>query len=103
MCQQIPAQSTGLLIQTLHVFCSYVLSGQGSVCNTYINKVLLVHGWIRLHLVKGEEFSEGSDVALGHGLAEKRRHPPGGNCIKIGLPGKLILSKRKGLREIILS
>ena len=26
---------------------------------------------------------------------------PGGNCIKIGLPGKLILSKRKGLREIL--
>ena len=25
--------------------------------------------------------------------------PPGGNCIKIGLPGKLILSKRRGLRE----
>ena len=26
---------------------------------------------------------------------------PGGNCIKIGLPGKLILSKRKGLREVL--
>ena len=25
---------------------------------------------------------------------------PGTNCIKIGLPGKLILSKRKGLREV---
>ena len=26
-----------------------------------------------------------------------------GNCIKIGLPGKLILSKRKGLREVRFS
>ena len=29
--------------------------------------------------------------------------PSGTNCIKIGLPGKLILSKRKGLWEIIFS
>ena len=29
---------------------------------------------------------------------------PGMNCsIKIGLPGKLILSKRKGLREVLFS
>ena len=28
---------------------------------------------------------------------------PGTNCIKIGLPGKLILSKRKGLWEVIFS
>ena len=28
---------------------------------------------------------------------------PGTNCIKIGLPGKLILSKRKGLREVLFS
>ena len=27
----------------------------------------------------------------------------GGNCIKIGLPGKLILSERKGLREVLFS
>ena len=27
----------------------------------------------------------------------------GGNCIKIGLPGKLILSKRKGLLEVLFS
>ena len=27
----------------------------------------------------------------------------GMNCIKIGLPGKLILSKRKGLREVLFS
>ena len=29
--------------------------------------------------------------------------PAGTNCIKIGLPGKLILSKRKGHPEIIFS
>ena len=28
---------------------------------------------------------------------------PGRNCIKIGLPGKLILSKRKGLQEVLFS
>ena len=28
---------------------------------------------------------------------------PGGNCRKIGLPGKLILSKSKGLRKVIIS
>ena len=28
---------------------------------------------------------------------------PGGNCTKICLPGKLILSKRKGLRELLFS
>ena len=27
----------------------------------------------------------------------------GTNCLKIGLPGKLILSKRKGLREVLFS
>ena len=30
-------------------------------------------------------------------------YPPGTNCIKIGLPGKLILSTRKGLREVQFS
>ena len=28
---------------------------------------------------------------------------PGGNCIKMGLPGKLILSKGKGLWEVLFS
>ena len=28
---------------------------------------------------------------------------PGMNCIKIGLPGKLIPSKRKGLLEVLFS
>ena len=27
----------------------------------------------------------------------------GTNCIKIGLPGKLVLSKRKGLQEVLFS
>ena len=31
------------------------------------------------------------------------RAPPGTNCIKISLPGKQILSKRKGLREVLFS
>ena len=28
---------------------------------------------------------------------------PGGNCIKIGLPRKLIISWRKGLQEVLFS
>ena len=28
---------------------------------------------------------------------------PGTNCMKIGLPGKLILSERKGLWEVLFS
>ena len=36
-------------------------------------------------------------------LAELEVVGPGGNCIKIGLPGKLILSKRKGLREVLFT
>ena len=34
-------------------------------------------------------------------LLRPGRLPPGMNCIKIGLPGKLILSKRKGLLEVL--
>ena len=37
----------------------------------------------------------------GSSAAAARR--TGMKCIKIGLPGKLILSKRKGLREVIFS
>ena len=40
--------------------------------------------------------------AVGGGVAARARGA-GTNCIKIGLPGKLILSKRKGLREVIFS
>ena len=36
-------------------------------------------------------------------LLEVKLERAGGNCIKIGLPGKLILSKRKGLREVLFS
>ena len=32
-----------------------------------------------------------------------KQQSPGMSCIKIGLLGKLILSKRKGLQEVILS
>ena len=44
----------------------------------------------------------------GGGEEAGRVHPAhpslsGTNCIKIGLPGKLILSKRKGLLEFLFS
>ena len=41
----------------------------------------------------GDEGHVGEGKMLGAGALA------GTNCIKIGLPGKLILSKRKGLRE----
>ena len=34
---------------------------------------------------------------------QQSENGPGTNYIKIGLPGKLILSKRKGLREVLFS
>ena len=38
------------------------------------------------------------------GLPERERPQRSGtNCIKIGLPGKVILRKRKGLREVLFS
>ena len=36
-------------------------------------------------------------------LPDARHGAPGSNCIKIGLSGKLILSKRKGLLEVKFS
>ena len=35
--------------------------------------------------------------------SKKEAARPGMNCIKIGLPGKLILSKRKGILEVLFS
>ena len=51
---------------------------------------------------------EGVQHPWGQGPAGGRHvdvvcHKPGDNCIKIGLSGKLILSKRKGLREVLFS
>ena len=40
---------------------------------------------------------------LRHPGARRQVQPAGINCIKIGLPGKLILSKRKGLWEVLFS
>ena len=60
-------------------------------------------------LRRGREEDQGDGHARHHGRprpaedARRRRRTPGTKCIKIGLPGKLILSKRKGLREIIFS
>ena len=39
-------------------------------------------------------------VPLG-GAEQDRGAAAGTNCIKIGLPGKLILGKRKGLLEVL--
>ena len=42
------------------------------------------------------------DLQDPQGQRQEVRHP-GMNCIKIGLQGKLILSKRKGLMEVLFS
>ena len=44
-----------------------------------------------------------ADFNFVHPVAQDRELLSGGNCIKIGLPGKLILSKRKSLREVRFS
>ena len=40
---------------------------------------------------------------LEEAMANMENEYPGMNCIKTGLPGKLTLSKRKGLREVLFS
>ena len=45
----------------------------------------------------------GRQVVLVRVVLVQGRRGPEGNCLKIGLPGKLILSKRKGLREVTFS
>ena len=45
----------------------------------------------------------GRQVVLVRVVLVQGRRGPEGNCIKIGLLGKLILSKRKGLREVTFS
>ena len=49
--------------------------------------------------------SEGTDMTQKHDDTSDAgwMKRPGTNCIKIGLPGKLILSKRKGLWEVLFS
>ena len=44
-------------------------------------------------------FSPGGPAYFGG----RNDHSPGMNCVKIGLPGKLILRKRKGLWEVLFS
>ena len=48
-------------------------------------------------------YGYGGGAFSGAGYATAPPPPPGTNCIKIGLPGKLIFSKRKGLREVLFS
>ena len=53
-------------------------------------------GGVGLGVVEG-------DLLVRHVLRQFLEVLPGGDCIKIGLPGKLILSKIKGLREVLFS
>ena len=52
--------------------------------------------------VDGAVHEEGAARSAGRGRHERReRLCTGGNCIRIGLPGKLIFSNRKGLQEVL--
>ena len=51
-------------------------------------------GGVGLGVVEG-------DLLVRHVLRQFLEVLPGGDCIKIGLPGKLILSKKKGLQEVL--
>ena len=45
----------------------------------------------------------GEPILLEETVTRLESRGAGTNCIKIGLPGKVILSKRKGLREVLFS
>ena len=49
------------------------------------------------------EDSSGTNEVKELASAVEKSRRAGTNCIKIGLPGKLILSKRKGLWELLFS
>ena len=51
----------------------------------------------------GSTLREKPRYLMGVGYAVDLVVCSGTNCIKIGLPGKQILSKRKGLREVLFS
>ena len=72
---------------------------------------LLLHGLghvlvdpqpLRLPLLLLHRQQLGRRDAVG-ALAHPQLVVPGGNCIKTGLPGNLILSKRQGLLEVLFS
>ena len=62
-----------------------------------------------LHLKEAQEEFEQEKEAIRFRMdpevegEPQQEEEPGTNCIKIGLPGKLIICKRKGLWEILFS
>ena len=67
---------------------------------TLVEGMKFLKGMERTELFKKYEMLLiGEDVLCG----DRHELFSGTNCIKIGLTGKLILSKRKGLREVIFS
>ena len=53
------------------------------------------------HAVQGERLRHDAPVDDNGSACCPSTPSTGINCIKIGLPGKLILSERKGLREVL--
>ena len=71
----------------------------------------LVGQHLHLHNLRGEVQAAAGAVhcqvvpvpQVGHGGRQSLQKEPGMNCIKIGLPEKLVLSKRKVLWEVLFS
>ena len=64
------------------------------------------HTWSRLVTLIYQNYlhpSSGAPAEAVWRLARRFQQLPGMNCIEIGLPGKPILSRRKGLREVLFS
>ena len=71
--------------------------------------VIIFLGWnsynvhLKMRPHREREDLHGGERQRAHDEVGRRRRVPraGGNCIKIGLPGKLTLSKRNGLWEVL--
>ena len=85
--------------QLLSQFCQSPISPSRIKVNKTLVREPMEHPVARVYPAV-QPPGEGGVGFHGSRLRERR---PGTNCIKIDLPGKLILSKRKGLREVSFS
>ena len=74
----------------LHTFS---LPKRGGEMRFSMALLALLVGFLLAGKAVGQEEEGSGEAAEGSGM----------NCIKIGLPGKMILSERKGLREVLFS
>ena len=90
-----------ILIEILAaIFKFYSLTGDDEDCEAAIPGRLLPEdgGDVRQEVLRGAAGVDAAARGAGAALPALAARPAGTNCIKIVLPGKLILSERKGLR-----